>query len=113
MKRRAKALAWGCVGVLFFWIGICFLTRLTESGYSYSKNAEFMEESERYDVLFFGNSHMANGVFPMELWNDYGIVSYNLAGFGNRIPTTYWTMEDALDRSHPKLIEMDGRKNRL
>ena len=107
MKRRAKALVWGCVGVLFFWIGILFLTRLTDPGYAYSKNVEFMEDSERYDVLFFGNSHMANGVYPMELWNDYGIVSYNLAGFGNRIPTTYWGMENALDVAYPQLVVID------
>lgn len=58
-------------------------------------------------MLFFGNSHMANGVFPMELWNNYGITSHNLAGFGLRMPSIYWIMKIALDESAPALVIID------
>ena len=30
------------------------------------------------DVLFFGSSHAAAGFIPQELYNNYGITSYNL-----------------------------------
>ncbi len=110
MKRNAKKLFWGCMGVVFFAAGICFLTNLTDPGYAYSKKKEFMEDSHRYEVLFFGNSHMANAVHPMELWHDQGIVSYNLAAFGLPIPTSYWIMKNALEDASPELVVIDCNK---
>ncbi len=95
------------MAVFLFAAGIRFLTKLSDPGYAYSKNRDFIEHSDSYDVLFFGNSHMANGVFPMELWNDYGIVSYNLAGFGLPMPAIYWVMKNALDESEPALVIID------
>lgn len=110
MKRNAKKLFWGCMGAAFFAAGIYFLTKLTDPGYAYSKNKEFMEDSHRYDVLFLGNSHMANAVYPMELWHDQGIVSYNLAGFGLPIPSSYWIMKIALEDASPGLVVIDCNK---
>lgn len=107
MKKRAIKIFWVCMAVLLFAAGIRFLTKLLNPGYAYTKNKEFMEDSEMYDILFLGNSHMTNAVYPMELWHDYGMASYNLAGYGNQIPTTYWMMEYALGCSDPKLVVMD------
>lgn len=111
MRGRAKVFFWGCTATLFFVVGICFLTQLTDL--EYSKNEEFMENSEAYDVLFFGNSHMVTGVYPMELWRDYGIASYNLAGYGNRIPVTYWVVKNALSTANPMLVVVDCNNVRL
>lgn len=107
MKKKMVRFFWGCMGVVLCVTGIRFLTKLTDPGYAYSKNKEFVENSEIYEVLFFGDSHMANAVYPMELWNSRGIVSYNLAGFGNSIPATYWFMKNALTSSDPELVVMD------
>lgn len=71
------------------------------------KYMPFFEQKEDFDVLFMGTSHVINGVFPMELWNDYGIVSYNFGGHGNSIGTSYWVMENALDYTSPKLMVID------
>jgi hypothetical protein len=60
------------------------------------KYADYFEQDEDFDVLFFGTSHVINGIFPMELWNDYGIVSYNFGGHGNEIATSYWDNIDAV-----------------
>jgi hypothetical protein len=60
------------------------------------KYANFFEQDEDFDVLFFGTSHVINGIFPMELWNEYGIVSYNFGGHGNEIATSYWDNIDAV-----------------
>lgn len=69
--------------------------------------AAFFSEEQQIDVLFFGSSHIRNGIFPMELWNDYGITAYNMAGDGNRIPMAYWRFVNALDYQTPKLVVMD------
>ena len=71
------------------------------------KFGPFWEAKENFDVLFIGNSHMVNGVFPMELWRDYGIVSYNIAGYGNTVPVSYWMMRGAFEKAKPKLLVID------
>jgi len=43
----------------------------------------------------------------MELWKDYGIISYNLGGSGNPIAITYWQLINALDYFSPRLIVLD------
>lgn len=71
------------------------------------KHDSYFEVAADCDVLFYGSSHMVDGVYPMELWNDYGIASYNLAGNGNRIATCYWVMKNSFDYSNPKLVVVD------
>lgn len=44
----------------------------------------------------------------MELWNDYGITSYNMAVTGSRIPTTYWILKNALQYTTPKIVVMEA-----
>lgn len=67
----------------------------------------FVESKEDTDVLFLGSSRMINSVFPMLLWKDYGITSYNLGAHANLIPATYWEMENAFAVKQPKLIVLD------
>lgn len=73
----------------------------------FEKNREFYDSDEEYDVLFFGSSHVTMGVLPMELWNNYGITSYNLANQGQSIPADYWLLKAALERKQTSLVVMD------
>ena len=83
------------------------LTWLTQKKDSYAKHAEFFEQDAPYDVFFVGSSRMMNGVFPMELWADHGIVSYNWAQAGHPPPAYYWVMKLALDYKQPELMVID------
>ena len=83
------------------------LTWLTQKKDSYAKHAEFFEQKADYDVFFIGSSRMMNGVFPMELWENYGIVSYNWAQAGHPPPAYYWVMRLAMDYKLPKLMVID------
>ena len=83
------------------------LTWLTQKKDSYAKHAEFFEQDAPYDVFFVGASRIMNGVFPMELWKDHGIVSYNWAQAGHPPPAYYWIMRLALDYKQPKLMVID------
>lgn len=74
---------------------------------SNNRYASFFSEKNQIDVIFLGSSHVRNAIFPMELWNDYGITSYNLAGNGNTIPVSYWILVNALDYQTPKVVVMD------
>ena len=87
--------------------GIAYLTKATQRDSSGYKYRPFFEEDTEYDVLFFGTSHVINGIFPMQLWNDYGITSYNFGGHGNSIATSYWVMVNALQYHKPKVAVLD------
>jgi hypothetical protein len=98
-----------CIVVVCMTVAIlCGLTNLLERKASDVKYYDFYEQEEDFDVLFFGTSHVINGIFPMELWNDYGIVSYNFGGPGNPLATSYWIMENSLEYTNPKLVVIDG-----
>lgn len=83
---------------------LCVVSRVVERKQSRQKYGPFLENPQAYDVLFFGDSHVVNAIFPMELWEDYGLASYNLASYGNSLPVSYWTIRYALDYAQPKLI---------
>lgn len=98
--RALKAIAFcallgGCV-----W----FASDALERKASRIKYEPLFARPEDIDVLFVGDSHMINGIYPMELWKDYGIASYNLACIGNTIPVTYWSMMSALEVVQPQLV---------
>lgn len=107
MKKKLKDFALCIVFLLILVIVLGKVCRLVERKESYIKNKDFLEEKENIDVLFLGNSHMLNGVFPMVLWNDYGIVSYNLANHSEHIAENYWTLRLALEYTEPKLVVVD------
>lgn len=71
------------------------------------KYLDFYEQEEEFDVLFLGSSHVIRSVFPMELWNDYGMVSYNMSNHAETLPETYWVLRNALDYHTPKLVVID------
>ncbi len=71
------------------------------------KIAPFIERAEQIDVLFFGDSHAYAAIYPMELWEDYGIASYNMANYNLTIPSSYWIMRQALAYCTPKVVVLD------
>lgn len=75
---------------------------------SFEKNHDFYEDTESCDVFFLGSSHTVMGILPMELWNEYGITSYNLANNGQWCAGDYWVLKNALDQKTPKLVVLDA-----
>lgn len=59
------------------------------------------------DVIFLGSSHTMYGVFPLQLWSEYGMAGYNCGIAADYLPSTYWVMENVLDYSSPKLVVID------
>ena len=93
----------------FILLAVCLtvtsdIVELKDGDYKYE---DFFAEGEDLDVLFLGTSHVIDGIYPMELWKNYGITSYNMGGHGNLLPTTYWMMELALQYTSPSLIVID------
>ena len=86
--------------------GAAFLGRLLrlEDG---ARVESFFTQDTEYDVLFFGSSHMVNGIYPMYLWQAYGIPAYNLAGHGCRPSMAYWVLKMALKYHKPQAAVLD------
>ncbi len=83
------------------------VSRLVERKESIEKMKPFLDRAGEYDVLFLGDSIMNTGVFPMEMWEKYGITGYNIASYGNTLPISYWALQNALDYADPKLVVLD------
>ena len=93
--------------LLGFFVLFAALSRLLNDKMGLKYDGEFFSGGQQYQVLFFGSSHMFNGVLPLQLYRDYGIAGYNL-GMTNEYPsTTYWRMQDALNRQTPDLVVVD------
>ncbi len=92
-------------------IFLIFLVSFTLEGKSAKARLSlFFEQETSYDAMYFGTSHVINGFLPQELWEEYGITSYNFGGNGMNLPATYWLIKNVLDYTKPKLIFIDCSK---
>lgn len=106
--QTVKRICYCLITVSLLVISLGWLKGLLERKDSVFRYHHFFEKREDLDVLFFGTSHVIYGIFPMELWGDYGITSYNCGGHANALPTTYWLMKNILDYASPEIIVVDG-----
>lgn len=112
MKQKGLRLIQTLVFCLLLLAVLSHASGVLERKESRNKFGPFFEQKEDFDVLFLGNSHMVNGVLPLELYQDYGIVSYNMAGYGNSIPLSYWVMKNALDYTQPRVVVLEIHNTR-
>lgn len=87
--------------------GLHILSTVTERKDSRAKYAAFFEATQDLDVLYLGTSHVLNAFFPMELWKDFGVTSYNLAGHSSTMALNYWVLMNALEYTSPRLVIID------
>lgn len=64
-------------------------------------------ERNTADVMFYGSSHIYAGVNVVDLWDDYGIAGFNLAGTMQTLWNTYYNMEETLKYQSPKVMVVD------
>ncbi|MBQ7825552.1 MAG: hypothetical protein IJ337_04270 [Clostridia bacterium] len=107
MKRTIRSVLSAAVFLVMLILLIAGLSCVLEYKGSREKLTPFFERAEQIDVLFFGDSHAYSGIYPMELWENYGIASYNLANYDMTIPISYWVMRNALLSCSPELVVLD------
>ncbi len=105
-KKKATAIS-AIISIVLIAFGVVFLSNATKRSDGDFKYRPFFDEQTEYDVLFFGTSHVINGIFPMQLWKDYGITSYNFGGHSNSIAASYWVMKGATEFHKPKIAVLD------
>lgn len=96
MKNVKKILSVFCVFVLF---STClYLSNLLViNKTSLQKYQPFIDSKQDFDVLFFGSSHVINGISPLDLFHNYGITSYNLSMHGNGVLSAYYLLQETID----------------
>lgn len=64
-------------------------------------------EKNTADVLFLGSSHGVTSFLPQELYNEYGITSYNLGCEQQGMVTSYYWLREALRYQSPKAVVLE------
>ncbi len=59
------------------------------------------------DVVMLGDSECYSAISPMQLWNEYGVTSYNYSQSGQKIQETYFMLRNIFDNSQPKVIFLE------
>ena len=71
--------------------------------------SEFKNTNEDIEVFFLGTSHMEYGISPMQLYEEYGIVTYNMATSGQPIEGTYYLVNEIFNKGYnPSVIVLDA-----
>lgn len=81
--------------------------RLLEYKEAREKYTTFYEADTNFDVIFMGTSHAYGSVYPMELWKEYGIASYNWGYNHCAVAENYHLMLEVVKRTQPKLFVVD------
>ena len=82
------------------------------------RNGEYLSpeasrlKADSADVLFLGPSTIMNGVYPLNLWHDFGITAFNCGSGSQSLMASYYLLEDILARMKPKLVVLDCGKAR-
>lgn len=109
-NKSAGKLYGGIKIVVFFCILVLLIGiagRVVQRKESVTKYSDFWKLSDQIDVLFFGSSHMLDGINPLYLYEEYGITSYNMAKSGGIMTESYWMLMNALDYCNPKCVVVD------
>lgn len=106
-KAKIKSIIYMIMFLLLLALSTYYVMRTLKDKENYLKYVPFYEEKEQFDVLFFGSSRMLDGVHPMELWDEYGLTSYNMAQHSENTRISYWQMKNAFQQNKPKLAVVD------
>ncbi|MBR3691164.1 MAG: hypothetical protein IKL89_00495 [Clostridia bacterium] len=67
----------------------------------------YAEPKDSLDVLFVGSSRIMCGIYPLLLWEQYGMTSFDCAGSAQVIAQSYFQLKDALNFQSPRLVVVD------
>lgn len=108
---REKIVA-GVKIVLFLGIGVVLFQGVQEivtPKYVENNFEQFYAlEEDSLDAVFLGTSHMQRAYSPMEVYEKYGISTYNLSTDLQPIPVSYYLTQEILDYQKPKVIVLDA-----
>lgn len=79
----------------------------TAGNYTSSMEVFYDLDDNMVDVLFLGSSHCYCSVIPAQLWEDYGMASFNMAISGQDLAGSYYNLKEALKTQDLKVVCVD------
>ena len=107
MKKSFRRFIYILISLFVFLLALIFVSKALMRDETYNKYETFKQSNTDYDVLFLGSSHVLNAIFPMQLWNDYGITTYNLAWHSMSVVPNYWILQTSSSYHKPKIAVLD------
>jgi hypothetical protein len=113
MKKGLKNLIKSILFVVLLVGSLYFINKVLEPKFHYGNSnwpstsayRQFYQLPENsVDVLFLGSSVAVNGFIPQELYNAYGITSYNLGSEQQSPVLSYFWLKEALRFQSPKVV---------
>lgn len=108
-----------CLKIIVFLLLTCFLLAIMQSVFlpkwyypsveseTISISGFYAEPNDSLQVLTLGPSHMLFGYSPCEVYEKYGITSYNLATASQLPISTYYLLKEALKTQSPQIVVCD------
>lgn len=114
MTKIFKAIVFICIlSIVLYTINEAMIPKTNHNtatwGATDRYNQFYEMEENSIDVLFLGSSVVANAISPQEIYDDYGIRSYNLASSGQSIFFNYFWLKEALKTQSPKVVVLDTK----
>lgn len=118
MQDRIKGVVRSIIFLIILAFVLYYINQILQPKYIYknnvwpttsSYNQFYRMEENSIDVLFFGSSVCMNAFSPQEIYNNYGIRSYNLGSQQQNIFLSYFWLKEALRFQSPQVVVLDTR----
>lgn len=107
MKTKVQHLLTAIGFALALAVSILACSELLEYKEAKEKYTDFYDAETNFDVIFMGTSHAYGTVYPVELWKEYGITSYNWGYNHCSVAESYHLMREVVKRTDPELFVVD------
>ncbi|WP_026835253.1 hypothetical protein [Eubacterium xylanophilum] len=116
--KIVKSIAKSCIFLTILVISLLIINHVLEAKYilkntnwpTTSSYRQFYNmEKNSVDVLFLGSSVTVNAFIPQEIYNNFGIRSYNLGSEQQSIFLSYYWLKEALRFQKPKVVVLDAK----
>lgn len=67
----------------------------------------YNEPKKSLDVIFLGSSHVHCSIIPLELWNKYGITSFDYSTPGQNFQLAFSCIKEVIGKQQPELLVID------
>ena len=107
MKTVKRLIGTVCflLGLVLLLNGLTFITR--NKNEADLVHPYYDEPDHSLDVVFVGSSHIMCGIYPMELYREYGIAAYDYTSSALVLPQAYYQVVEALRTQTPKVLVLD------
>lgn len=107
MKTVKRLISTACFLLILVEL-LSVLTFITRNKNEAQQMYPYYDEKENsLDVVFVGSSHVRCSVYPMELYHEYGIASYDCAPPSLSLPQIYYLVLEVLKTQAPKVLVLD------